>query len=186
MPDLANQYRPTKFEEVIGQDRVIKALKAYLDRNSELPPCILFSGGPGLGKTTLARICASAVASENVFPIDAGLYGGVETIREITRQSAFQTMRGGPRVFIIDEAHMLSKNALAGLLKPTEEPGESTRFILCTTEPKEIPSNIRSRCEHYKLVPVAAELIQRRLKEVAVKEDFGLADEGLAYIANLA
>src|SRR5277367_6751574 len=146
MNDLTKKYRPSTFEEVIGQDVVTASLKRMIVSDKKLPPCILFTGPSGIGKTTLARICAKEAGclDANIIEINAAKQTGIDDMREVTDLSGFMVL-GGARVFIIDEAHGLSKQAFDSLLKFLEEPSKNTSWILCSTNPTKIPKSIKTR-----------------------------------------
>lgn len=157
---LALKYRPTTFEEVIGQDQTIKQLESALEKGT-LGHALLFCGTRGTGKTTTARIVAHELNKE--FPeiydnwdvrhhlvlteIDAASNTGVDNVRELIESIRYATQ--GHRAVIIDEAHMLSKNAFNALLKTLEEPPPRVTFVLCTTEPHKLIDTVKSRCQIY-------------------------------------
>lgn len=157
---LALKYRPSNFEEVVGQNQTTKQLQAALEKNN-LGHALLFCGTRGTGKTTTARIVARELnrdfpdVYENwdnrqhlvLLEIDGASNTGVDNVRELIESIRYATQ--GHRVVIIDEAHMLSKNAFNALLKTLEEPPPKVTFILCTTEPHKLIETVRSRCQTY-------------------------------------
>src|SRR5579863_8388608 len=148
--ELTEKYRPKTFEEVLGQESIVSSLKSMIEQNAtKLPACLLFTGDPGLGKTTLARICAMAVncTGHNLLEINGADHTGIDDMREVINSMGF--MAFGPnksRVVIIDEAQRLSKQAWDSLLKPIEEPFGTNSWILCSSDPTKIPKAILSRC----------------------------------------
>ena len=156
---LARKYRPKSFEEVIGQDNSVLILQSFISNNS-IPHSLIFCGGRGVGKTSMARIFAKAINSDeisknpllaedidngkslDVIEIDAASNNGVDQIRELIESSQYSSLSCKYKVFIIDEVHMLSKAAFNALLKTLEEPKPNVIFILATTEVEKIPITI--------------------------------------------
>lgn len=176
---LYRRYRPDTFDDVIGQDHVTEPLKAAL-RSNRITHAYLFSGPRGCGKTTSARIlarclncaegptdtpcgkCESCVelasggtGSLDVVEIDAASHNGVDDARELRERASFAPVRDRYKVFILDEAHMVTTQGFNALLKLVEEPPEHVKFIFATTEPERVIGTIRSRTHHYpfRLVP---------------------------------
>lgn len=147
--DLANKYRPAVFEDVIGNDATVQAIKTVLSRPSGIPHAWLLHGPSGCGKTTLARIIASALkcGALDYHEYDLGSEGGVDTIRKILEQLAFAPRQGSSKVYVLDECHMLTTQAQNALLKELEEPPVHVFFFLCTTDPKKLIPTVRSRCQ---------------------------------------
>jgi DNA polymerase-3 subunit gamma/tau len=131
---LGAKYRPTTFEEVVGQESIVSVLKNQLDTNN-LKNVYLFVGPAGTGKTTLARILAKNLDDAFIVEIDAASYNSVTDARELVQQAKTQPITGKYRCYIIDEVHSLSTQAFQVLLKIFEEPPAKTIFILCTTDP---------------------------------------------------
>ncbi|WP_099332468.1 DNA polymerase III subunit gamma/tau [Actinomyces minihominis] len=191
---LYRRYRPDTFQDVIGQEHVTDALKAALDGN-RVTHAYLFSGPRGCGKTTSARIlarslnciegptsqpcgvCDSCVelaaggpGSLDVVEIDAASNNGVEHARALREKAEFAPTRDRYRIFILDEAHMVTASGFNALLKLVEEPPDHTKFIFATTEPEKVISTIRSRTHHYPFRLVAPAVLVPYLKDLAVKE----------------
>ncbi len=162
---LALKYRPKTFDEVIGQDNIVKQLRAALETNT-LGHALLFCGPRGTGKTTTARIIArelnpgltNAELAMNVNEIDAASNTGVDNVREIIENIRYNTR--GHKVVILDEAHMMTKNAFNALLKTLEEPPPGVMFILVTTEPHKLIATVVSRCQKYEFTEVDRETLE--------------------------
>ena len=191
---LYRRYRPETFAEVIGQDHVTAPLRAAL-ANNRVNHAYLFSGPRGCGKTTSARILARALNCElapvadpcgecdscrdlarggpgsiDVIEIDAASHGGVDDARDLREKAFFAPVRSRYKVYIIDEAHMVSTQGFNALLKLVEEPPEHLRFIFATTEPDKVLATIRSRTHHYPFRLIPPRLLSSYLSELCVKE----------------
>ena len=206
---LARRYRPQRFSEVVGQSHVVRTLANAL-KQGRLSHALLFSGIKGTGKTTVARIIAKALNCENlidgyepcneckncveinkgifvdVIEIDAASNRGIDQIREIIDNLKFAPAKGKAKVYIIDEAHMLTKEASNALLKSLEEPPSHVYFILATTEPNKLLPTILSRCQRYDFRRLDFALLIKHLKEVCKKENYEIEDEALKLIAREA
>lgn len=185
---LALKYRPQTFDQVIGQPQTISQLKNALASGS-LGHALIFSGTRGSGKTTTARIIArelnpglsDAELSMVVTEIDGASNTGVDNVREIIENIRYA--RKGHQVIILDEAHMLSKNAFNALLKTLEEPPEGVSFILCTTEPHKLIPTVKSRCQGYEFKDVDVEVLEKYYAEVATGENLTLTPEDIRNVA---
>lgn len=201
---IYRQYRPSDFDNVVGQERVVTILKNQL-KNDQVGHAYIFTGSRGTGKTTVAKIFAKAVNCEHlkgyspcnkcqtctdeslmsVVEFDAASNNSVDQIKEIISKVHLVPTKGKYRVYIIDEVHMLSKSAFNALLKTLEEPPKHVIFILATTEIHQIPATILSRCMRldFSLVPkdVIAERIRYILKDLKVKFE----DEAIELLAEL-
>ena len=205
---LYRKFRPDEFEDVKGQDHIVKTLQNQIS-SGRIGHAYLFCGTRGTGKTTVAKILARAVNCEhpvdgspcgecpsckqilagtslNVVEIDAASNNGVENIREIREQVQYPPTEGKYRVYIIDEVHMLSTAAFNALLKILEEPPEYVIFILATTEAHKIPITILSRCQRYDFKRISIETIAARLRELIDKEGWDVEDKAVRYIAKMA
>ncbi|WP_166135590.1 DNA polymerase III subunit gamma and tau [Nocardioides ochotonae] len=199
---LYRRYRPETFAEVIGQDHVTGPLRAAL-ANNRVNHAYLFSGPRGCGKTTSARILARALNCEkapvadpcgecescrdlsrggggsiDVIEIDAASHGGVDDARDLREKAFFAPVKSRYKVYIIDEAHMVSPQGFNALLKLVEEPPPHLRFIFATTEPEKVIPTIRSRTHHYPFRLIPPRLLSSYLSELAAKE--GVAIEPVA------
>ena len=202
---LARKWRPQTFEEVVGQDLIVRTLRNAL-LSGRVAHAFLFAGVRGVGKTTTARILAKALNcmeelgptpcgqcescreivatnSLDVQEIDAASNTSVHNIREIRESVRYGTARDRFKIYIIDEVHMLSKGAFNALLKTLEEPPEHVKFILATTELERIPTTITSRCQQFNFRPIPLAKIQERLQAICDQEGIELTDYGLRAVA---
>ena len=201
---LARKFRPTTFDEVIGQDHISQTLKNAI-REDKVAHAYLFSGPRGTGKTTMARIFAKALnckegptpepcgkcqncieiaknQSIDVMEIDAASNTGIDNIREIRENVKFGATSSKYKIYIIDEVHQLSTGAFNALLKTLEEPPEHVIFILATTEQHKVPITILSRCQKYRFRLLSTNEIAKAIKNIAQKDNFEIDDEALKII----
>ena len=202
------KYRPSTFTDVVGQEHITKTLENAV-KTGKTSHAYLFTGSRGTGKTSCAKILAKAVNCINsdngnpcneceickgidsgaildIIEIDAASNNGVDNIRDLREEANFTPANAKYRVYIIDEVHMLSIGAFNALLKTLEEPPAHVIFILATTEVHKLPSTILSRCQRFDFKRIPPESIAERLKEVAVKENLQLSDDGAMLIARIA
>lgn len=184
MSTLHTQYRPKTLDEIIGHEAIVKSLQDVLKRKTSR--AFIFEGQYGLGKTTLARIVARSVgcSMKSVVEVDAATNTGIDAMREVTGSMIFSAIgEKKKKMFIIDEAHMLSKQAWTSLLKSAEEPPPHVYWAFCTSDGAKIPAGIRSRCVEYRLGRVDKDKIHDLLRAVAKKEGFDTPDDVLYLIA---
>ncbi|MBD3261002.1 MAG: DNA polymerase III subunit gamma/tau [Candidatus Altiarchaeales archaeon] len=185
---LALKYRPHDFESVVGQTETVRQISGALKKGS-LGHALIFAGTRGCGKTTTARIVARHLNPELsdaelgmvVMEVDAASNTGVDNVRELIDNIRYSTK--GHKVIILDEAHMLSKNAFNALLKTLEEPPPGVTFILSTTEPHKLLPTVRSRCQLYEFKDVDVDTLVEHYRKVSKEEGLDLADEVLHDIA---
>lgn len=200
-------YRPQTFDEVVGQQNIIKTLKNAIAED-KISHAYLFCGPRGTGKTSLARLfakalncqegighqcnhCASCTAITNgehpdVVEIDAASNSGVDNVRALIQQINYQPIMGRYKIYIIDEVHNMSNDAFTSLLKTLEEPPEYVVFILATTEPQKIIPTILSRVQRFDFSKISNADLIRNMKNILKKENTDYEDEALEIIANLA
>ncbi|MEA3285821.1 MAG: DNA polymerase III subunit gamma/tau [Candidatus Marinimicrobia bacterium] len=202
------KYRPQTFEDVVGQEHVSRTLRNALQRQ-RLANGYIFTGPRGVGKTTSARILAKAINCENpndgnpcnecnhcieitsgrsldVFEVDGASTRGIDAIRELREVVKYPPANSNYRVYIIDEVHMLTKEAFNALLKTLEEPPPQVLFIFATTEPQKVPLTILSRCQRYDFRMISTETMVARLKMISEREGISISNDGLALIARKA
>jgi DNA polymerase-3 subunit gamma/tau len=203
---LSLKYRPQSFDEVIGQDVMVQIIKNAI-KMDRIPNAYLLTGIRGVGKTTTARIIAKAINCKNlgnlekkcdgfchceaitnsnhidVLEMDAASKTGIDDIRELIDSAKYYPTSAKYKVFIIDEVHMLSKQAFNGLLKTLEEPPPHLKFILATTEVKKIPLTIISRCQRFDLRRIKLEEMLSFLNRISEKEKAKINDKALMLIA---
>ena len=205
---LALKYRPQKFEDLIGHEEVATTIFNSIKMNKS-PNAYLFTGIRGVGKTTFARIVAKALNCENgiekmcekkcshcdsitnsnhidVLEMDAASKTGVDDVRELIEFSRYAPSIAKFKVFIIDEVHMLSKQAFNALLKTLEEPPPYLKFIFATTEVKKIPITVISRCQRYDLSRVKSEELFQYLKKISKIEEKNVDDSALKLIVKIS
>ena len=203
---LYRKYRPKTFDEVAGQEVVVKTLKNSVI-NNKINHAYLFAGPRGCGKTTIAKIFAKLVNCENssngipcnkcvcctqsneqnmdVIEMDAASNNGVDEIREINNKVKLAPTLGKYKIYIIDEVHMLTIGAFNALLKTLEEPPAHVIFILATTDPHKVPITILSRCQRFDLKKISDEQIYNRLKYICDNENIKIEEDAIFEIARL-
>ena len=206
---LALKYRPQEFKDLIGQEAMSQTITNAIKLN-KTPNAYLLTGIRGVGKTTTARLIAKALNCEtnddknkkcsngnfcttcqeiansnhiDILEMDAASKTGIDDVRELIENSKYSPSSAKFKIFIIDEVHMLSKQAFNGLLKTLEEPPPRLKFILATTEVRKIPVTILSRCQRFDLKRVSVEQLCLHLKNIATKENGKISDEAIRLIA---
>lgn len=205
---VARRYRPQRFDELVGQEHVARGLSGAIAAG-RVGHAYLFTGARGVGKTSAARIFAKALECErgpaaepcnacdvchaisagqdvDVIEIDAASNRGIDEIRQLRQNVAVRPARGRFKVYIVDEVHMLTREAFNALLKTLEEPPTHVKFVLCTTEPEKLPITILSRCQRFDFLTVDDDAIERRLSQIAEAERVAVEDGALRLIARRA
>ena len=205
---LARKWRPQGFDDLIGQEPIIRILKNSIDQG-KVAHAYLFSGPRGVGKTSTARILAKALNCKNgptsnpcgicascisvtdgysidVMEIDGASNNSVNDIRDLRERVKYAPSGGRYKVYIIDESHMLSDAAFNALLKTLEEPPPHVVFVLATTAPKKIPSTVLSRCQHLPFRRIPGQEIKERLKKISLAENINISSPALEMIARAA
>jgi len=205
---IARKWRPQTFDDVVGQDHVVRTLKNAITRG-RIAHAYLFVGPRGTGKTSTARIFAKALnctggpkadfdvndpaclsiaegSHLDVIEIDGASNNGVDQVRDLRETVRYAPAQGKFKIYIIDEVHMLSAAAFNALLKTLEEPPAHVKFVFATTDPQKVLPTIISRCQRFDLKPIPDDLIVQRLKMIAKDEKITIAEPALACIARLA
>jgi DNA polymerase-3 subunit gamma/tau len=205
---IARKWRPQTFDDVVGQEHVVRTLKNAINR-SRIAHAYLFVGPRGTGKTSTARIFAKALnctggpkadfdpkdpacvsiadgSHLDVIEIDGASNNGVDQVRDLRDTVRYAPAQGKFKVYIIDEVHMLSAAAFNALLKTLEEPPPHVKFVFATTDPQKVLPTIVSRCQRFDLKPIPNDLIVERLKKIAKDEKIKVSEGALACIARLA
>ena len=205
---LARKWRPKRFQEMVGQEHVLKALTNSLD-SGKIHHAFLFTGTRGVGKTTVARILAKSLNCEtgvgsnpcgvcsacreidegrfvDLIEVDAASRTKVDDTRELLDNVQYAPSRGRYKVYLIDEVHMLSNHSFNALLKTLEEPPPHVKFLLATTDPQKLPVTVLSRCLQFSLKRLSANLIGERLKFIAAAEKLDYEPAALALLARAA
>lgn len=206
---LARRFRPQTFTEVVGQERIAQTLRNAI-RENRVAHAYLFTGARGVGKTSMARIFAKALNCPNVdaegvpcnnceicngisagqdvdvSEIDGASNRGIDDIRSLRANVGVKSMRSKYKVYIIDEVHMLTKEAFNALLKTLEEPPPLVKFIFCTTEPNKVPDTILSRCQRFDFGTISTYNIKLRLAQLAEAEGFEVDPDALELVARRA
>lgn len=181
---LYRKYRPANFDEVLDQDQIVSVLKGAIAKGA-IPHALLFSGSRGTGKTTLARIFAAAIGTTSVdlYEMDAASNRGIDDIRELREAVHTVPFESKYKVYIIDEVHMLTKEAFNALLKTLEEPPAHVIFILATTEEEKLLDTILSRCQVFRFRAPSRAVLAKTVTDVAKKEGFTLSPDAADLIA---
>jgi len=181
---LYQKYRPQTFAEVRDQDHIVTVLEGAI-KKKEFPHALLFSGTRGTGKTTLARIFAKAIGTTDLdlYEIDAASNRGIDDIRELKEAVHTMPYESTHKVYIIDEVHMLTKDAFNALLKTLEEPPAHVVFILATTEEEKLLDTILSRCQVFRMRSPSRAVLAKAVTDVAKKEGFVLEADAADLIA---
>ena len=205
---VARRYRPQRFADLIGQEHVARGLAGAID-SGRIGHAYLFTGARGVGKTSAARIYAKALECTNresgepcnlcercqaiaagqdvdVIEIDAASNRGIDEIRQLRQNVAVRPANGNYKTYIIDEVHMLTREAFNALLKTLEEPPPHVKFVLCTTEPEKLPITILSRCQRFDFQSVNTPAIAQRLGQIVESEGLTVAPAALELIARRA
>ena len=184
---LYRKYRPANFKEVLGQEHIVSVLESET-KNSKFSHAYLFAGSRGTGKTTLARIFAHAIGihNEDIYEIDAASNRGIDDVRAIRDAVNVLPYSSTHKVYIVDEAHMLTRDAWNAFLKTLEEPPEHVLFIMATTEMHKLPDTVISRCEVFTFRRPSHSILTETILRTAKAEGFSIEKPSAALIATLA
>jgi DNA polymerase III subunit gamma/tau len=181
---LYRKYRPKKFSEVLGQDEVVSVLERSI-KDGSMTHAYLFSGGRGTGKTTVARIFAIAAGCKpaDLYEIDGASNRGIDDVRALREAVMTMPFESPYKVYIIDEVHMLTKDAFNALLKTLEEPPSHVIFILATTEREKVPETVLSRCQTFTFRQPSLEDLKKHAVDIAKKEGVKLDGQSAELVA---
>src|SRR3990167_2141584 len=205
---LARKWRPKRFDQLVGQEHVVRALTNALE-TGRVHHAFLFTGTRGVGKTTIARIFAKSLNCErgtgaepcgecascldidagrfvDLLEIDAASNTGVDDVRALIENAQYMPARGRTKVYLVDEVHMLSKSAFNALLKTLEEPPGHVKFLLATTDPQKLPVTVLSRCLQFNLRRLEPEQIQGQMSRILQAEQIEADPQALALLARAA
>jgi DNA polymerase-3 subunit gamma/tau len=173
------KYRPKDLAEVKGNESALSTLEGMLSDLESCPHSFLLHGPTGCGKTTIARIIADRLGCKgsDFSEVDSGDFRGIDTIREIRRNSNFRALESGCRVWMIDECHKLTNDAQNALLKILEEPPKHVYFILCTTEPQKLIATVKGRCSQFQMKPLSETQMYGLLRRIVHGEKENLDKE---------
>jgi len=183
---LYRKYRPQKFSEVLGQDHIVKVSQSSIEQD-KIAHAYIFSGSRGTGKTSVARIFAKEIgtSANDISEIDAASNTGVDNIRDLNESVNTVPFESKYKVYILDEAHMLSKGAWNALLKTLEEPPKHVIFIMATTEFEKIPETVVSRCQTFSFKKPTQKVLKEVVIAIAKKEGFSLEPASADLVALL-
>lgn len=204
---LYRKYRPARFEDVVGQEHIVKTLQNAVKQN-RIAHAYLFCGPRGTGKTTISKIFAKMINCEDekhrpcdqcenclavqqgnhpdIIEIDAASNNGVNEVRDLIEKVKYAPLKGKYKVYIIDEVHMMSAGAFNALLKTIEEPPAHVIFIFATTEPQKVLPTIVSRCQRYDFTKVSIKDMTKRIRDVILQENIQYEEEAIRLVCQLA
>lgn len=169
---LYHKYRPRKFKHIHGNEETVEALKSMVADPESCPHALLFSGPKGNGKTTMARLVGEqlGIKGSDLRELDTADFRGIDSVREIRKQAQYKALEGSKRMWILDEAHQLTKDAQNALLKIFEDTPEHVYFAICTTDPQNLLGTLKDRCTSFRVEPLSEKEMIRLLVKVTKAE----------------
>lgn len=176
---LYQKYRPSSLDEMYGNADIISSLKGLLANKKTCPHSFLFHGPTGCGKTSLARIIAKELEcmENNVIEIDTAQFRGIDTVRDLRKNCQFTPLGGGVRVYILDEIHKMTGDAMNALLKILEDTPKHIFFILCTTDPQSLLPTLKGRCNQFQVSVLSDIQLAKLLKKITKAENETITEE---------
>lgn len=174
------RYRPQSLDEIVGNQNIVDSLKAMLQKpKDKIPHAFLFVGESGCGKTTLGRILAKELGcvGQDYVELDSAAFRGIDTIRDVRRQSQYKSIESSCRVWLLDEIHALGAVASPALLKALEDPPDHVYYILATTDPQKLLPTIKGRCSQFQVSPLTDSEMYKLLRNIVRKEEETLEKE---------
>lgn len=178
------KHRPQTLEQIRGNKETVSALQGFLEKPEKMPHVYLFHGPTGCGKTTFGRIIGNTleVAKEDIVEMDSAQFNGIDTVREMRKNSSYRPLKSKYRIYILDEVHMFTTAAQEGMLKILEDTPKHVIFILCTTDPQKLKPTLRGRCQQFQVKVLSDEEMTKLLRQTARKEKDKIQSEVIEQI----